>query len=59
MLSVDNRVTYIDDSVPVITTLHSVVRVKGIDDRVKLVDGKAVDDGVQYAVHQSPKVFNQ
>jgi hypothetical protein len=38
MLSVDNRVAHIDDSVPVIDTLHSILRVKGIDDRAKIAD---------------------
>ena len=41
---------------PVIDTRHSIIRVKGIDDRVKVVDGrlKALDDKVtQYVVHQS------
>jgi hypothetical protein len=40
--SVDNRVAYIDDRVPVINTLHSVIRVKGIgiDDRVKVDDDR-------------------
>jgi hypothetical protein len=63
MLSVDNRVAYIDDGVPAIDTLHSIIRVEGINDRVKVVDDKVgavddkvaavVDDGAQYVVYQS------